>query len=257
MDDLTIWLYSIICEDEVLPFFLQHYAPICDRLTLYNNGDPDYGAELIKQYPNVILLDYPGPRRQLDSVSAATFAERTCRLARSWADWVIWVDCDEFLWSGPVPLRDTIRSYARRGIRAVAASGYQMIADSFPKSDAPLVEQIRYGFRDTEYDKMCLFDPYLDFRWKPGHHSVRMYTPGVTPQQGELRLLHYRYLGAEYFKRRNAYNYANLSEAELAAHRSYGDAPDYVSGKYSDVWYRHMSAYMTDVVSQNWIGVES
>lgn len=250
---MVIWLYCIFSnEAAMLPFFMRHYAWV-DRLTMIDNCSTDNSRELIRAYPNADILDYPAPRAVMDSVQAARYAEAKYCEARGYADYVIWVDCDEFLWSGPISLRETLRGYLMQGIRAVKACGYQMLADGFPANGAALTDQVRYGIRDDEYDKVSIFDPALNIRWRPGRHNCRI--DGAAAYQGEVRLLHYRYLGAEYFEQRNAYNHANVSVAERQARRSYHVAPDYISGKYSTAWFQQAKSYASDVVTQNWMGV--
>lgn len=250
---MVIWLYCIFSnEAAILPFFLRHYASL-DRLEMIDNGSTDNSRELIRAYPNADILDYPSPRAVMDSAQMAQYAGEKYKEARGLADYVIWVDCDEFLWNGPISLREAIRGYRQHGLRAVKSCGYQMLADGFPENGAAITDRVRYGVRDTEYDKVAIFDPMLDIRWRPGRHNCRI--DGVEAHQADIRLLHYRYLGAEYFTQRNAYNHANISATERAANRSYHVAPDYTSGKYSAVWFEHIKTYATDVVTQNWIGV--
>lgn len=249
---MVIWLYCIFSnEAEMLPFFLRHYAPQVDRLIMLDNGSTDDSADLIRAYPNATLEKYPADKAVMDSVSMAHFASTHYHEARGYADFVLWVDCDEFLWAGGQSLRGVLRGYQQQGIRAVRSRGYQMLADSFPSGTTPITEQIRYGIRDAEYDKVAIFDPELSIRFRPGRHNCRI--DGASAQQGEVKLLHYRYLGADYLQRRNAYNFGNLSEAERQAGRSYHVASNH-HGKYSLGWYQHAMLYMSDVITPEYIG---
>ena len=235
----------------MLPHFLRHYAPQVDRLILFDNCSTDNSREIISAYRNAEALNYPAFRPIMDSVSAAQFASERFHEARRYADWVLWVDCDEFLYSG-ASLRETLREYRARGIRAVRSIGYQMLADEFPTGDTPITEQVRYGIRDSEFDKVAAFDPTLNIRFRPGRHNCRI--DGAAAEQTGLKLLHYRYLGAEYFTRRNAYGAANRSAAEIAANRSYHMTSDH-QGKYSLRWFQHAQAYATDVIENNFVEV--
>lgn len=251
---MKIWLYCIFSnEAELLPFFLRHYAPQVDRLIMFDNGSTDNSRALIHAYKNGEVFKYPSNQAVMDSVGMTYFASHKYREARGQADWVLWVDCDEFLWSGPIALRELLRGYQQQGIRAVQSVGYQMLSNEFPTSDAPLTDQIRYGIADREYDKVSAFDPALDVTWRPGRHVCNI-DGNVTAYRGELRLLHYRFIGLDFWQRRNAYNYAHRSEAEIASNRSYHAAPEH-TGKYSLAWYQNAMAYMSDVVTQEWIGV--
>jgi glycosyltransferase involved in cell wall biosynthesis len=253
---MVIWLYGIFSnEAQLLPYFLRHYAPQVDRLILFDNCSTDGSADLIRAYDNATIEKYPANAPVMDSVNMEEFSVRRYIEAREKADWVIWVDCDEFLWNGPLSLRTTLRDYQARGWQAIKTCGYQMVSNHLPTAtDKPITDQIQYGFRDTEYDKMIVFNPALSVRWKPGRHSYRV--AGTVVYQDTLRLLHYRFLGVDYFKRRNAYNAANRSAAEIASNRSYAAAPDYVSGKYSLAWYQQWQAYATDVINYNFVEVQ-
>lgn len=250
---MVIWLYCIFAnEAELLPYFLQHYAPQVDRLVMLDNGSTDRSRALIEACPRAVIRPYPAPRAELDSIHMAQVSSTYYHEARGQADYVIWVDGDEFLWSGPMPLADMLRIYREQGIRAVRSVGYQMLSDKFPAGSVPLVEQVSGGVRDNEYDKVSIFDPNLNIRFRPGRHNCRI--DGVPAYQGEIKLLHYRYLGLDYLQRRNAYNAQHLSAAEREAGRSYHIAPDH-QGKYSAGWFQRALAYASDVVSYNLIEV--
>lgn len=250
---MVIWLYAIFSnEARLLPYFLRHYAPQVDRLILFDNASTDNSRALIAAYHNVEVHNY-AVRPVIDSISAAQFASERYHEARGKADLVLWVDCDEFLYSSGETLREALRRVQAQGIRAVRSCGYQMLSESFPASDAPLTEQIRFGIRDTEYDKVAVFDPALNIRFRPGRHNCRI--DGATAQQTSIKLLHYRYLGAEYFTRRNAYNFANLSDLERQAGRSYHVAANH-EGKYSLRWFQHAQIYATDVIAHNLVEVQ-
>lgn len=246
---MIIWLYAMFGrEAELMPYFLQHYAPICDRITLFDNGGGDGTAEIARTCSKVTIepcsLDVVG----LDSELMAKFVNTQYKQARGKADFLILVDCDEFLWAGPIGLRELLRGYHQQRIRAVKSIGYQMISDQFPTGDRPIVEQVCYGVRDEEFDKVAIIDPALDLYWKVGRHVCKI--SGATAHQGEVKLLHYRYLGEDYFARRNAYNYATMSRREIETGRSYNSVPTYTSGKYSAAWFQEMRSRARDVVTQ-------
>lgn len=250
----TTWLYCIFSnEAALLPFFLRHYAPQVDRMILFDNGSTDNSQEIINAYQSpyasIEVFHYPAERAIIDSLQTVQFAEERYKRARGLADFVIWVDLDEFLWSGPISLREALRGYKQQKIRAIKAMGYQMLSNSFPTGDAPLTDQVRYGIRDSEYDKVCIFDPMLNLNWRPGRHSCNI-AENVTAYQTAIKLLHYRYLGLDYLQKRNAYNQSNLSEAEKQAGRSYHVASNH-QGKYSAAWFQNAQAYASDVVSYN------
>lgn len=243
---MVIWLYTIFRnEEELLPYFLQHYAPQVDRLIMFDVSSTDHSRDLIAACHKATICNYSRPH-DMDDEQSVQFAAETYKEARSEADFIIWVDCDEFLWSGPTSLRELLRGYQQQNIRAIKSVGYQMVSDHFPQGDTPLIEQMPCGVRDKEYDKMAVFDPLLDVTWRPGRHTCNV--NGATVYQGEIKLLHYRYLGADYFTRRNARNFSNRSALERMTNRGYHTAPDH-TGKYSAAWFQQALVNASDVVN--------
>jgi hypothetical protein len=247
---LKIWLFAVFGnEAELMPYFLRHYAPWVNRLILFDNCSTDGTADLIRACPQASVKPYVTIDRTVqDSVVMAEFLAQAYREARGQADYAIVVDCDEFLWSRSAPLRDVLHRCRAQGVQAIKSCGYQMITDFFPDGEQPITELVRCGVRDAEYDKMSVFDPALDVAWVPGRHNYQIGS-GQRATALDVRLLHYRYLGESYFRRRNAYNFANRSADEAAKNRGYNTAPDYLSGKYSAAWYQHAQSSVQDVIA--------
>ena len=247
---MVIWLYCFFGnEAKLMPYFIRHYAPIVDRMIMLDSGSTDGSADILRAIPNV-TVEKSKLGDSIDSIPASSYLSEKCKEARGKADYVIVVDFDEFLYSS-APLRELIAYYKQRhGIKAIKAQGYQMVNDLFPELDAPLTELVRLGVRDREYDKMAIFDPVLDVRWSPGRHNYS-FADRTVAIKSYIKLLHYRYLGEEYFVSRNAHNQARRSEAEIASGRGYQVSPDYVKGKYSLAWFKQMRLVATDVISDD------
>ena len=131
---------------------------------------------------------------------------------------MIWVDVDEFLYSGK-PLRETLDEYRQREIHAVKCEGVQMVAPEFPEGGGLLTDLVRVGAYDTIYNKTCVFDPMLNLRWSVGRHSCAI--DGLEPTWTGLKLLHYRYFGEAWLRERNARNWARRSEQDTQTGRGY------------------------------------
>jgi hypothetical protein len=243
---LTIWLYCIFGnEAQLMPYFLRHYAPLVDRLIMLDAMSDDGSADMARSCSNAVVQP-SAIGGTLDSIVVSKYSSEKAREARGKADFVLWVDCDEFLYS-PIPLRELLRGYKAQSLRAIKATGYQMLADEFPIGADQLTSIVRRGVRDAEYDKMAIFDPILDVTWSPGHHNCYI-SGAVAHQSNEVKLLHYRYFGEDYLKARNARNYAHISAEEIKAGRGYQVYPGYESGKYSLAWYRHAQTVAKDVI---------
>lgn len=244
---LKIWLCCIFNNDaEIMPYFMQHYAPLVDHICMFNNGSTDNSQEIISGYANAEIKTYRDGNGVLDTTLLTDFASENYSAARGRADWIIWPDCDEFIWCGQRVLREVLGDYRSQGIRAIRARGYQMVSDCFPSGDAPITDQVQLGFPDEEYSKMYIFDPALTVRWRPGRHVCNIADGSAF--QSDIKLLHYRYLGEDYFARRNAGNFAGQSQRDLVKRYGYQFNPDYTSGKYSAVWFKDNARRAVNVI---------
>jgi glycosyltransferase involved in cell wall biosynthesis len=243
---ITIWLYCIFGnEAQLMPYFLRHYSPLVDRLIMLDGGSDDGSDEIARACPNAEVRD-SRLYGVMDADITARYASEKYREARWQADYVLWVDCDEFIYSA-IPLRELLIGYGELGIRSIQLTGYQMLSDEFPADDDQLTNLVRLGVRDREYDKMSIFDPALDITWLPGHHNFSIPREQAY-QSSEIKLLHYRYFGEAYTRARNANLYTHKSVAEIESGRGYHVQPGYESGKYSVAWYKQKQADATDVI---------
>lgn len=252
---MVVWAFTIAgWGTSMLAYWLRHYAQHADRLIVCDNGLEPAAVELVRGTPNADI--WPTPFKGTDdSGYYVRYAAAKSKLAREHADWVLWTDCDEFISYGPKPLRDKLEVYMAAGVRAIRPYGYQMVADAFPTAPCQLTQLVRMGFRDSAYDKMCIFDPKLDVSWSSGMHSYyacdEQRNRIDAQYTGVVRLLHYRYMGRKHFEEQNAYNYAHATEEGLAKGWGYQSRPDYVAGKYSAAWYEAMRAHAEDVVLES------
>lgn len=243
---MTIWLYALLGhEDVLLPYFLRHYAPQVDRMIMLSGGTNENCRRLVWDTPNAEMHRSPFDEHNYDDRAFVEYAATKYKEARGHADWVIWVDVDEFLHSVE-SLRYSLTEYRNTGIRAVICHGYQMIADAPPVGDEELTSLVREGVADKIYNKVAAFDPALDLTWSVGRHSCHIV--GYNPVWTGMKLLHYRYFGPEWLKERNARNYARRSQADAEAGRGYHCAPDH-DGRYSQSWYDNAALQAEDVIN--------
>lgn len=215
----------------MMPFFLRHYAEFCDRITVFDDNSTDGTQAIVQACAKAKLEKYPYATG-LDDCDFIRFARQTYPQARGQADWVIWVDPDEFLYHPK--LVDTLENLLKNGVQVPAMRGFQMISTFFPRDDRQIWEQIDQGIEDPTYAKPCVFRPDCDMQWHPGKHYVH----GNFNRGGNtgLKLLHYRYLGLDYLKRRHAKNYARCSKANLNANLGVGVYPGW-QGHMSENWF--------------------
>jgi len=244
---VTIWLYSLFGKEQMMmPYFLRYYAPQVDRLIMLSGGTDEETRAMVWQYKNAEVHRSPFSETNYDDQAFIEYAQERYKEARGHADWVVWVDVDEFLYT-PIPLRDALDHYRGGEIHAVQCDGYQMVAPSFPEyTGEPLTSLVKVGAYDKIYNKVCAFDPMLDVRWSVGRHSCDI--DGLFPTPTGMKLLHYRYFGDEWLKARNARNHARRSQKDIETGCGYHVAPDYDGGRYSAAWYKQILEHGEEVI---------
>jgi hypothetical protein len=81
-----------------------------------------------------------------------------------------------------------------------------MVADRFPDPDSNILD-IRQGMYFQIYNKSTFFRPGIDIQFLNAHLR---YSPSTSVDFGNIKLLHYRYLGLEHMKWRRDREKARL-----------------------------------------------
>lgn len=183
-------------EEKILPYTLDHYSKICERIFIWDNMSTDSSHEIYKKYHKVEVIkwDSGGEINELYYVKIKSLGYRETSKD---CDWVVVCDCDEFLYHPN--LESKLAEYKEKGINVPLISGHDMVSERFPEYDGkPLVEKVKIG--SEIYDTMCkniIFDPKLYVSYGIGGHNF--HADGVKySEDRELKLLHYKFLGKEY-----------------------------------------------------------
>jgi hypothetical protein len=240
------WAFVLAFNEAVLmPYWLAHYRAFCERMVVYVDAATDDGTDALAQRGGADVRYHRTDG--LDDEGFVAFAQEHYAEARGRADWVIWVDADEFLYH-PLGIGCRLDFLRGQGVTRPVVQGYQMVADAPPAGPLPITEQITRGLPAREYSKTCVFAPELDVRWTPGKHSASVQGPDTRDDGTDpLRLLHYRYLGHDWLVQRNARNFARMGEAQKARRHGQETYPDY-EGTYSAAWFREQVANAQEVV---------
>ncbi len=198
----------------MLPYFFRHYDSLVDRYFICDNGSTDRSRDLLAANRKVVLAEF---RIDGDSfVQAATNHYNHCwKQSRGAADWVIVVNVDEHVYHPD--LRGYLQACAGHGVTILRPEGYNMVADGWPSSRKPLWKSVQHGMRDPIWDKPQVFDPnrIREINFTEGRHSASPTGEVLFPRTERARLLHYKYLGAEYLLRRHAELRARFPAADL------------------------------------------
>lgn len=209
---MKVAVYSVMHnEAAMLPYWLRHYLPLADRVTIFDDHSDDGTPEMAAAF-GCAVRPYIGAG--LDDQEFVDFAAATYPEVRGECDWCLWVDADEFIYHPD--LRGRLAQYQAEGVALPHVAGYAMFANAFPTTAGQIYDEVKVGARAPFYDKPVVFGPALDLKWIPGKHALA--GPVEVPRGGhpELKLLHFRHLGERHFAGRNARNHARMSARNLA-----------------------------------------
>jgi FkbM family methyltransferase len=136
-------------------------------------------------------------------------------------EWVIVCDMDEFLWHPD--LKNKLENFRKKLCVSIPrVEGYQMFAEDFPEADgSQIYEKVGRGFADPEHlNKFMIFSPKgVDINYDPGCHTAQP-TGDVhySTDEDKLYLLHYKYVGYDYFIDKNKALAARVGDDDKERH---------------------------------------
>lgn len=231
---MTAWAYTLVYNEALMiRYWARHYRTFCERLIVYVDTDTDDDTEGVACAAGAEVRPYQGSGH-LDDMAFIAFAQQQYREARGHADWVVWTDADEIVYHSR--LSERLDEFRADGVNMPRTVGYSMLSHTPPSGYRQIYDEIRRGIPAPEYGKVAIFDPALDVTWSAGKHDAT--ASGAVRDDGAdpLKLLHYRWLGDEWFRQRNARNYSRVDEQNRRARHGKETYPNYV-GTYSPDWY--------------------
>jgi hypothetical protein len=202
-DGERIDLYALcLNEARIIPHFMAHYAGLANRLFILDNGSTDGGLDLLAGDPRVSIRPFETVGDSFVDLSRRLL-NNVWKASRGVADWVVVVEMDEHLQHAD--LRAYLAHCRRFGVTAVRAIGYQMTADAFPAGPPPLWRSVVAGARDATFDKLAIFRPdaLTETNFHAGRHRDEPEGDVVLEPNRQVKLLHYKNLGADYVCERN------------------------------------------------------
>jgi len=213
--NLNVHLYSICWnEAHMLGYFFRHYDPWVSRYVFYDDGSTDGTLDILGQHPRVEIRRFERTVPDSYVLSAREIHNSAWKESRGKADWVVLTAVDEHLYHPR--LRDYLVDCHARGITLIPALGFQMISEDFPPPDILLCEYLLRGAADSEMNKLSLFRPNAieETNFKVGRHAAAPTGSIVLPEQDELLLLHYKWLGTRYTQERHKLLATGLGAAD-------------------------------------------
>ena len=217
---------------DILPFFLRHYSTFADEIWAWDDGSTDGTRMLLSENPKTRVFDWPH-HTGIDEDQFLLHWQAEYPKARGEFDWVIIVDSDEFIFH---PIIDWVllRELAV-GTEVIETEGFNMIGDGLPKDDGRQIWELsQLGVSSPTYSKPVVFRPEININWIRGRHAVEHCDP-VFSSEPFLKLLHYRYMGADYTRAKNAKNYARCGLLSGDKGAAWSCSPNY-TGEHSAQW---------------------
>jgi len=201
---IIVFVITYNCID-TLPFFLRHYSTFADEISAFDDDSTDGTREMLAKHPLVKLRGWPHKTGIDEDLFLAHWQEWYPK-ARGAFDWVMIVDPDEFIYA-PFVINELHKAIADR-YEVIRPTGYNMTGKGLPKDDGRQIWEIApMGVHAPVYSKPVIFRPHIRINWIRGKHALENCNP-VVNEESAFKLLHYRYMGAEYTRAKNAKNYA-------------------------------------------------
>lgn len=205
---IKIHVYSVMRNEIVLlPYFLRHYEQFAEKIYVFDDKSDDGTKELLEQHPLVTVL--PIEEKVTDEYIGSVLFTRYRSLSRRVADWVICVAGDEFVYHPKIT--EVLEQCKAEGKRKIKCSGFTMFSSHPPTTSGQIYDEIKRGLPCRFSNKTVVFDPELLMVWKLGTHSVRKNRRAPAWADTGIKLLHYRFLGEEYYLSRCRKNAVDLS----------------------------------------------
>lgn len=233
-------------EERMLPYFLRHYGSFARRIVLFDNYSTDSSPSIANQHGKVELRRFGSPSAVCGEAERMPIRETAWQESRGNADWVMVVDCDEFIWH-PC-LLTYLQACRRRSVTVPRPLGFEMVSSDFPAGVGQIYQQVRSGVPGPLMNKWLLFDPNAieAMHFSPGCHHASPTGNVVFDDDPELKLLHFKYLGIEYVSAR----YQQLARRRTAQDHRMGLNHHYLRSRDElAAWLGQALAEAQDVIS--------
>jgi glycosyltransferase involved in cell wall biosynthesis len=231
---MKVWAYVIAWNEELmLPYYLRHYSTFCDKIIVYDNMSTDSTRMIAESYGDLVEVVPFDSGEEFNDYVHIELKRNSLKNAKGNADFVILCDCDEFVF------HKDIRSFLNdnKDCSVFYPAGFQMISDDFPKDlEGQLYDYVQWGEPSPWYTKPMIINLNVidDVNWVEGAHELdpnlnlgsfwhpvpedirpigeykehvwgkwqKMWEILDTFNSKPLKMLHYKYLGADYVSNR-------------------------------------------------------
>ena len=221
-----------------MPYWLRHYTQFVDKIIVYDDNSDDGSKELMLDAGVEVRAC---PWSGIDDIIYPLFASNQYKEARQQADWVIWVDGDEFIYHPNI--RSRLEQLTRSGVTVPHTQGYNMFSDGPPTGSGQIYDEIKNGVADHRYSKPVVINPDVDLVWEPGRHNAYFVSAKRDDDGKEpLKLLHYRWFGRDEFIHRNDQIWKNMTAQNRNAGLGSNSYPNSQAATHTLAWYEDLVA---------------
>jgi len=244
---MRIWIFSLCRnESDILPWYLRNYGAIAEKIIVWDDESTDGSTELLMAHPKVSMREWPYPTSGIDEDLFLQFAQEQYRLAAGHADWVMWVDCDEIIHCAD--LKGAFEAADAAHADVIKPSGWNMTGDGLPADNGLQIWQVaQMGVPAPVYAKPVIFRPTSVIRWNRGKHALENCSPKIITIP-DVKLLHYRYMGGDYTRKKNRKNYDRVGLANGDKGAAWSCAPTW-HGEHSPEWADQVKARAINVIA--------
>lgn len=222
---MKICVYTLThnCAD-ILPFFLRHYLTFANQIVAWDDNSTDATRAILNSHALISQRDWQH-NTGIDEDLFLKFWQEEIPKAIGEFDWLMIVDPDEFLYHPH--MAELLWDEQKRYTELIRTTGYNMMGNGLPKDDGRQIWEINpMGVAAPVYSKPVVFRPHVPINWVRGKHALENCNPKASAD-APIKLLHYRYLGAEYTRKRNAQNYARCGLQSGDKGAAWSCAPGY------------------------------
>lgn len=199
---MKIDVYSNMYNEEFLvPYWLRHYETIADRIFIWEDESTDSTKKILSKHPKVIFLPMEKHGDDDGYWTTCLFPQYET-YSRGVSDWVIIADADEFIYHPQI--LEVLKKAKKQGVQLVKCSGFTMISENPPTTRGQIYDEIKLGLPDQTESKWTIHSPQVHIRYGRGRHVKPLHNRScVLGTETGIKLLHYRYLGKNYFEERD------------------------------------------------------
>ena len=236
-------VYSIMRNEiKILPYFLRHYETFASRIFVWDDDSDDGTREILDAHPQVTILELPFHGAD-DVQYVKQIWPQYSKYSNGIADWCMCVDADEFVYCPN--LVEKLEELGKAGVKKIRCEGYTMHSSTFPTTNNQIYDEIKMGWPDCWSKKDVVFTPDITMSWTPGRHGCVPLRHHPTAKHVGIKLLHFRYMGPEYFLARDKKNCDSMRISFNDKKR--GNLPDGTRGMRYE-WYENQKDKLMRVV---------